>query len=51
MIVTVDGEEVVMVFIISKTEWAASTVGELYQERWGIEVFSYLIKSEGFRCS
>jgi len=44
MIVTVDGKEVVMVFITNNTEWAASTVGELYQARWGIEVFFKQIK-------
>ena len=44
MIVTVDGKEVVMVFITNNTEWAASTIGELYQARWGIEVFFKQIK-------
>lgn len=44
MIVTVDGKEVVMVFITNNTEWAASSVGELYQARWGIEVFFKQIK-------
>lgn len=44
MIVTVDGKEVVMVFITNNTDWAASTVGELYQARWGIEVFFKQIK-------
>ena len=44
MIVTVDGKEVVMVFIANNTEWAASTVGEIYQARWGIEVFFKQIK-------
>ena len=44
MIVTVDKKEVVMVFITNNTEWAASTVGELYQARWGIEVFFKQIK-------
>jgi len=44
MIVTVDGKEVVMVFITNNMEWAASSVGELYQARWGIEVFFKQIK-------
>ena len=44
MIVTVDGKEVVMVFITNNTDWAASTVGELYQARWAIEVFFKQIK-------
>jgi hypothetical protein len=44
MIVSVDGKEVVMVFITNNTEWAASSVGELYQARWGIEVFFKQIK-------
>ena len=44
MLVTVNGEEVVMVFITNNMEWAASSVGELYQARWGIEVFFKQIK-------
>jgi len=44
MLVTVDGKEVVMVFITNNLEWAASSVGELYQARWGIEVFFKQIK-------
>ena len=44
MIVTVDKKEIVMVFITNNTQWAASTVGELYQARWGIEVFFKQIK-------
>ena len=44
MIVTVDDKEVVMVFITNNTDWAAGTVGELYQARWGIEVFFKQIK-------
>jgi hypothetical protein len=44
MIVTVDSKEVVMVFITNNTDWAAGTVGELYQARWGIEVFFKQIK-------
>ena len=33
-----------MVFITNNTEWAASTIGELYQARWGIEVFFKQLK-------
>lgn len=44
MNVTVDGKEVVMVFITNNTQWAASSVGELYQARWGIEVFFKQLK-------
>ena len=44
MLVEIDGKEVVMVFITNNTKWAASSVGELYQARWGIEVFFKKIK-------
>ena len=44
MIITIDGKEVVMVFITNNTEWAASSVGALYKARWGIEVFFKQIK-------
>ncbi|MFV0338832.1 MAG: IS4 family transposase, partial [Chthoniobacterales bacterium] len=44
MLVEVDGRDVVMVFITNNFEWAASSVGELYQARWGIEVFFKQIK-------
>lgn len=44
MLVTVDGKEVVMVFITNNLTWAASSVGGLYQARWGIEVFFKQIK-------
>lgn len=50
MIVVVDGKEVEMVFITNNTEWAASTVGELYQARWGIEVFFKQIKQTLHIC-
>lgn len=33
-----------MVFITNNLKWAASSVGELYQARWGIEVFFKQIK-------
>ncbi len=32
MLVEVDGKEVVMAFITNNTQWAVSSVGELYQE-------------------
>jgi len=44
MLVELDGEEVVMVFITNNLEWAASSVGALYKSRWGIEVFFKQIK-------
>ena len=44
MLVTVEGKEVVMEFITNNMDWAASSVGELYQARWGIEVFFKQIK-------
>jgi len=44
MLVEVDGKEVEMVFITNNFDWAASSVGELYQARWGIEVFFKQIK-------
>ena len=44
MLVEVDGKEVVMAFITNNTQWAASSVGELYQARWGIEVFFKQLK-------
>ncbi|MFT6794523.1 MAG: IS4 transposase [Rubritalea sp.] len=44
MIVTVDKKELVMVFITNNTEWSTSSVGELYQARWDIEVLFKQIK-------
>jgi Transposase DDE domain/Domain of unknown function (DUF4372) len=44
MLVEVDGKEVVMVFITNNFTWAPSSVGELYQARWGIEVFFKQLK-------
>lgn len=44
MNVEIDGKKVTMVFITNNMEWAASSVGELYQARWGIEVFFKQIK-------
>jgi len=44
MLVTVDGKQVVMVSITNNLTWAASSVGELYQARWGIEVLFKQIK-------
>jgi hypothetical protein len=44
MKVEVDGKTVVMVFITNNETWAASSVGGLYQSRWGIEVFFKQIK-------
>ncbi len=44
MLVELDGKEVEMVFITNNLEWSAASVGELYQARWGIEVFFKQIK-------
>lgn len=44
MLVELDGKDVEMVFITNNLEWAASSVGELYKARWGIEVFFKQIK-------
>ena len=44
MLVEVDGKEVVMAFITNNFEWSAASIGELYQARWGIEVFFKQIK-------
>lgn len=44
MLVEVDGKEVEMTFLTNNFEWAASSVGALYQARWGIEVFFKQIK-------
>ena len=44
MIIEVDGKEIEMTFITNNMDWAASSVGELYQARWGIEVFFKQIK-------
>ena len=40
----VDGKEVEMVFITNNFSWAASSVCDLYQSRWAIEVFFKQIK-------
>ena len=44
MLVEINGKEVEMTFITNNVEWAASSVGALYQARWGIEVFFKQIK-------
>ena len=44
MLVEVDGKEVVMAFITNNFEWSATSIGELYQVGWGIEVFFKQIK-------
>ncbi len=43
-LVEVDGEEREMTFITNNLEWAASSICELYQCRWSIEVFFKEIK-------
>lgn len=42
--VQIDGKEVEMVFITNNLSWAASSVCDLYQSRWAIEVFFKQIK-------
>lgn len=42
--VSVDGQEVVMVFLTNNLKWAASSVAELYRCRWQIEAFFKQIK-------
>ena len=44
MLVELDGKEVEMAFLTNNLEWSATSVGELYQARWGIEVFFKQIK-------
>lgn len=42
--VQVNGETVVMVFLTNNFEWAPSSICQLYQSRWAIEVFFKQIK-------
>jgi IS4 transposase len=42
--VEVDGKLVVMTFVSNNTEWSASSICELYEGRWGVEVFFKQIK-------
>ena len=42
--VELDGEQVTMVFLTNNLEWAPSSICELYQSRWAIEVFFKQIK-------
>ena len=43
-LVEVDGKTVEMEFITNNMEWAASSICDLYQCRWGIEVFFKQLK-------
>lgn len=43
-LVEVDGKKIEMVFLTNNLDWAASSVCELYQSRWAIEVFFKQIK-------
>jgi IS4 transposase len=43
-LVEVDGREVVMCFLTNNFKWAASSITDLYQRRWAIEVFFKEIK-------
>jgi len=49
-LVEVDGKEVEMEFITNNIEWAASSVCDLYQSRWGIEVFFKQLKQNLKLC-
>ena len=39
-----DGKLVVMTFLSNNMEWSASSIAELYEGRWGVEVFFKQIK-------
>lgn len=43
-LVEVDGEEREMTFITNNTEWAASSIADLYRSRWSVEIFFKEIK-------
>ena len=49
-IVEVDGKEQELTFITNHTEWAPSSVCDLYQSRWEIEVFFKQIKQNLKLC-
>lgn len=49
-LVEIDGKEQEMTFITNNTEWAASSVCDLYQSRWEIEVFFKQIKQNLKLC-
>jgi len=42
--VEVDGKDTVMTFLTNNFEWAPSSICDLYEARWGIEVFFKQIK-------
>jgi hypothetical protein len=42
--VEIEGKVVEMTFITNNVQWAASSICELYQSRWGIEVFFKQLK-------
>jgi hypothetical protein len=42
--VEVDGRLVIMTFLSNNMEWSASSICELYEGRWGVEVFFKQIK-------
>jgi len=43
-VVTIDGKVTEMVFISNNTNWAPSSIADLYQSRWAIETFFKQIK-------
>jgi hypothetical protein len=42
--IEVDGKLVIMTFLSNNMEWSASSIVELYEGRWGVEVFFKQIK-------
>ena len=42
--IQVDGKTVVMTFLSNNTEWSALSICDLYQGRWGVEVFFKQLK-------
>jgi len=49
-LVEIDGKKVEMEFITNNLDWAPSSVCDLYQSRWGIEVFFKQIKQNLKLC-
>jgi hypothetical protein len=43
-LVEIEGQEVEMTFLTNNLKWAASSVADLYQSRWGIEAFFKQLK-------
>ena len=43
-LVEINGTDKVLVFITNNLDWAASSIGDLYKARWGIDVFFKQLK-------